>query len=100
MLMRDDIDALILDFDGVLTDNRVLVLEDGTEGVFCNRSDGLAFDRLREVEMPTFIISTERNPVVQARGRKLRVPVLDAVADKAGAVRQLCVEHSFDPAPR
>ncbi len=34
---------IAFDFDGVLTDNRVLVLQDGTEGVLCNRADGLAF---------------------------------------------------------
>ena len=31
---------LVLDFDGVMTDNRVLVHEDGTESVWCHRGDG------------------------------------------------------------
>jgi len=81
-----DIGLLVFDFDGVLTDNRVLVLEDGREAVFCSRADGLAFDALRKAELPTLIMSTETNPVVQARAKKLRVPVLQAVADKGAAI--------------
>ena len=38
---------LVLDFDGVMTDNRVLVSEDGKESVFCNRSDGLGMEMLK-----------------------------------------------------
>ena len=33
--------AIFYDFDGVMTDNRVLVTDTGSEVVFCNRSDGL-----------------------------------------------------------
>ena len=47
MLNTGDVDLIVFDFDGVLTDNRVLVLEDGCEAVFCNRADGLAFDMFR-----------------------------------------------------
>ena len=42
------IKLIISDFDGVLTDNRVLVDEDGREAVFVNRSDGLAVGMLRK----------------------------------------------------
>jgi 3-deoxy-D-manno-octulosonate 8-phosphate phosphatase (KDO 8-P phosphatase) len=86
----NDLDALLFDFDGVLTDNRVLVFSDGTEAVVCNRADGLAFDHFRAAGLPAFIVSTETNPVVRARGAKLQVPVLDSVTDKAAAVRELC----------
>lgn len=78
------------DFDGVLTDNRVYVLEDGREAVACNRADGLAFDILRDHGLPALILSTERNPVVSARAAKLRVPVLQGVADKAQALTDYC----------
>ena len=43
------LDALIFDFDGVLTDNRVVVNQDGSESVICNRADGLAFDVLKKL---------------------------------------------------
>ena len=77
-----EIDAIIFDFDGVLTDNKVLIFEDGTEAVFCNRSDGLAFDFLRTLNLPIYIMSSETNPVVISRAKKLKVPVFNAVNDK------------------
>ena len=48
MLKIENIDALFIDFDGVLTDNRVWVDQSGREMVCCNRRDGLAFDVLRK----------------------------------------------------
>ena len=93
-----DLDAIVFDFDGVLTDNRVLVFSDGTEAVACNRADGLAFDFLRARGKPAYIVSTETNPVVRARGAKLQVPVMDSVTDKAAAIRELCATHGHAPA--
>ncbi len=46
------LDALIFDFDGVLTDNKVYIGEDGKEVVSCSRSDGLGFDVLRKLKKP------------------------------------------------
>lgn len=89
---------LVFDFDGVLTDNRVLVLEDGREAVMCNRADGLAFDWLRASSVRAMLMSTERNAVVAARARKLQVEVLQAVADKGAAIRAFCREAEIDPA--
>lgn len=93
---RDDIDAVIFDFDGVLTDNRVITDQDGREAVVCNRSDGLGFEMFRKAAIPAFIVSRENNPVVTARATKLQVPVLQGIQDKAAAVNILCEEHGFD----
>ena len=78
-----EIRDIIMDFDGVLTDNRVLVSEDGTEAVLCNRADGLGCDMFRRAGIGLFILSTETNPVVAARARKLKVPVVQGCGDKA-----------------
>ncbi|MEX2481435.1 MAG: HAD hydrolase family protein [Gammaproteobacteria bacterium] len=64
---------IVYDFDGIMTDNRHLVLEDGREGVFVSRSDGWAVARIRELGIPQVIISTEENAVVAARARKLKI---------------------------
>ena len=53
----------------MLTDNRVLVFDDGCEAVFCNRADGLAFDLIRRSGIPALILSTEKRPVVATRAR-------------------------------
>ena len=65
----DNIDAFIFDFDGVLTNNLVHLDQHGTESVSCSRSDGLAFEVLHKLKMPTYILSTEVNPVVTARAK-------------------------------
>lgn len=90
------VDALVFDFDGVLTDNRVLVDSNGTEWISCNRADGLAFDVLRKIGIKTFIISTECNPVVTARGAKLGVPVVQGVSDKRSELVDLVTREGLD----
>lgn len=74
--------GLFLDFDGVMTDNRVLVTEDGKEGVFCNRSDSLGIEMLKKKGVGVFVISKEKNKVVQIRCQKLDIQCLNAVDDK------------------
>jgi 3-deoxy-D-manno-octulosonate 8-phosphate phosphatase (KDO 8-P phosphatase) len=81
---------LVFDFDGVLTDNRVLVFDGGREAVLCSRSDGLAFDIFRRLNLHTLILSTETNPVVAARAKKMNVPVLQGIEDKAKALMEYC----------
>lgn len=76
------IKLLASDFDGVFTDNRVLVREDGTESVICNRSDGLGLEMVRAVGIKVVVISKEQNPVVTARCKKLKIPVIQGVGDK------------------
>jgi len=84
---------VVFDFDGVLTDNRVLVLDNGQEAVFCNRSDGMAIGALRRAGIPVIIMSTETNPVVSARARKLEIQAIQALGDKAAALEKFCEER-------
>jgi len=74
------------DFDGVMTDNRVLLSETGQESVFVNRADGLAVERMAEMGIEQVIVSTETNPVVTARAKKLGIPALQSVKNKREAV--------------
>ena len=76
------IKAIAFDFDGVFTDNRVYVMENGDEAVVCNRSDGMGISMLIARGVPLVIISTEKNPVVAARGAKLNLEVIQGVNDK------------------
>ena len=70
------------DFDGVFTDNMVYVLQDGTEAVRCNRSDGIGLQKLKKMGIETVIISTEANPVVSARAQKLKIRCFQNCDDK------------------
>lgn len=94
-----DIRLLVLDFDGVMTDNRVWVDEQGHESVAASRSDGLGLELLRKQAcIEVMVISKEENPVVQARCRKLAVPVIQSVLDKEEALRQIIEEKNIVPA--
>jgi 3-deoxy-D-manno-octulosonate 8-phosphate phosphatase KdsC-like HAD superfamily phosphatase len=61
-----NIQLLAMDFDGVLTDNRVFVDDAGKEMVACSRSDSLGIDLLRRKrpDIRLVVISKETNPVV------------------------------------
>lgn len=87
------VEMLALDFDGVMTDNRVLVFEDGREAVLCNRSDGLGLERLRATGLPLAVISKEKNPVVAARCRKLKIPCEQGIDDKLTVLKRMAGEH-------
>jgi YrbI family 3-deoxy-D-manno-octulosonate 8-phosphate phosphatase len=93
-----DLDAIVLDFDGTLTDDRVTVDQDGRESVSVHRGDGLGIAALRRAGLDVLILSTERNPVVAARARKLTVPALSGVDDKGSALAQWCADngHALD----
>ncbi|MFB6942979.1 cytidylyltransferase domain-containing protein [Streptomyces sp. NPDC056237] len=93
----DDIDAVVLDFDGTQTDDRVLIDADGRETVAVHRGDGLGIAALRKTGMPLLILSTEQNPVVAARAHKLRIPVLHGIERKDLALKQWCDEQSIAP---
>ncbi|GGZ18901.1 transferase [Streptomyces inusitatus] len=92
-----DVDAVVLDFDGTQTDDRVLIDADGRETVAVHRGDGLGIARLREAGLALLILSTERNPVVAARARKLDIPVLHGVDRKDLALAEWCEERGIPP---
>lgn len=87
------VDLLVLDFDGVLTDNRVWTDETGREMVAANRSDSIGLNTLRALGVEVLVLSTEVNPVVSARCRKLNLPVVQGQADKAAALRKILEER-------
>ncbi len=96
MNSADSLDCIIFDFDGVLTDDRVWVDQDGREMVCCSRRDGLGFDTLLQTGLKLFILSTETNPVVSKRAAKLKVPAIQGCADKASALVDLAAKEGID----
>jgi len=84
--------ALVMDFDGVLTDNRVSVDQDGRESVQCSRADGMGLELLRKVGLPLLVLSKEENPVVAARCKKLRVRCEQGIEAKLPALHAYCAE--------
>jgi YrbI family 3-deoxy-D-manno-octulosonate 8-phosphate phosphatase len=90
------VDLLIFDFDGVFTNNQVLVMEDGREGVLCDRSDGLGVGMLRDAGLAMIVVSAETNPVVSRRCEKLRIPCVQGEKDKVAMLTRVLAEHRVD----
>lgn len=84
---------LVLDFDGVLTDNYVITDQNGVESVRCSKEDSMGLSLLRERGFPVVILSTETNPVVTARAKKLKLPCFSGIADKGRALQQIVAQH-------
>jgi YrbI family 3-deoxy-D-manno-octulosonate 8-phosphate phosphatase len=91
------VDAVVTDFDGVHTDDAAMVREDGVESVRVSRSDGMGVEQLLAAGVRVLILSKERNGVVGARAAKLRVPVLQAVEDKAAALSAWLAQEGVAP---
>ena len=90
-----DIEVFVFDFDGVLTNNLVHLSQDGQESVSCSRADGLAFDVLRKLKIPAYILSTEKNLVVTERAKKLKIQALQGVSDKVKAIKVFSKENRY-----
>ena len=88
------IKLLILDFDGVLTDNRVLVNQEGSEAVWCNRGDGWGIARLKEAGIEILVLSTETNKVVNARCQKLGINCIHGCDNKLATLQEIVKQHS------
>ncbi len=87
--LPDVVELLVLDFDGVLTDDRVWVNERGEEAVAAHRGDGYGLAQLRKAGLEIIVISREQNEVVAARCKKLGIPAMQGIRDKASALREV-----------
>lgn len=85
-----------IDFDGVMTDNRVYVFEDGREAVVCSRLEGYGLRRLSRIGVRPLIVSTEINSVVGARADKLKIECVQAVEDKVTTLAALLNENGLN----
>lgn len=91
------VQAVVTDFDGVMTDNRVHVDQDGHEAVVCNRGDGWGISLLKDAGIAIACISTEENPVVRARCQKLGIPYWQGAQDKLSVLRAFLQRKGIEP---
>ena len=101
-----ELHTIVFDFDGVFTDNKVWVDQEGRETVCCDRGDGLALDMVRtfqrtgRLDAELFILSKEPNPVVVTRANKLKLACHHGVNDKLAFVRDhVARRFPEDPEP-
>ena len=92
----EKIKLLVLDFDGVLTNNKVTLGEDGKESVVCDRGDGFGIELLRKnTDVKTIVISKEKNQVVLERCKKLEVDCVNSIDEKEVALQKKMEELGF-----
>lgn len=91
--LPEKIKLLVMDFDGVLTDNRVWNNEEGKEQVAANRSDGLGIEMLLKAGVKAVVISMEENPVVARRCEKMGIPYKKGIENKGPALQAVLAEH-------
>ena len=98
------IHTVVFDFDGVFTNNKVWIDQNGCESVCCDRGDGLAFDLIRAFQQlynfnaEFFILSKETNPVVLSRARKLKLDCHHSVSNKLSFMHDY-LANRFPSAP-
>ena len=95
--MPEKIELIICDFDGVITDNRVWVDQDGTETVAAYRSDSVRVKDLRAIGIDVMILSSEPNRVVEARAKKMGVEAIHGIAlhDKGRVMREVIEQKNI-----
>ena len=93
----EGISLIVLDFDGVLTDDRVYVDQSGVESVAAHRGDGMGIALAKKAGLEVVILSTEKNPVVQARAEKLRIPVFQGIDQKGEQLSLILKEKELAP---
>jgi len=92
----NQIKAVIFDFDGVFTDNRVIVSTTGEEFVICDRGDGMGTNLLAAAGIKMLILSKEKNAVVTSRGKKLNIEVIQGCDDKLPELTKWLQKNSVD----
>tara|TARA_B100000925_G_scaffold280731_1_gene251721 strand:- start:61 stop:525 length:465 start_codon:yes stop_codon:yes gene_type:complete len=88
--------CIFYDFDGVMTDNKVILSESGEESVIVNRSDGLAISYFKKMNIKQYIISTEENEVVSKRAKKLGIDVHQGINNKLSKIKSLMNENDYE----
>ena len=76
MKLFQNIDLIIYDFDGVMTNNMLYLDQDSNEMVQLSRADGLGISEIKKLGFEQMIISTEKNPIVSVRANKLNIDCL------------------------
>lgn len=97
-----DIELIAFDFDGIFTDDKVYVNEDGKESVACSRIDSLGIAvLLKEIERiqsntRVLVVSTETNNVVRARCKKMKLEAYTGISNKADFILDFTQKYGLN----
>jgi 3-deoxy-D-manno-octulosonate 8-phosphate phosphatase (KDO 8-P phosphatase) len=89
---------MAFDVDGTLTDGSIHVGPDGEAFKTFSVRDGLGLVLLRQAGIHVALVTGRSSTIVAARARELGIEtVLQGVADKGDAMRQVCAEAGIAP---
>ena len=80
------IKLIVFDFDGVFTDNNVYTDQNGNESIISSKFDGFGLKKLKDLGIGLFILSTEKNRVVEKRANKLEIGFLQNLSSDEKAI--------------
>jgi 3-deoxy-D-manno-octulosonate 8-phosphate phosphatase (KDO 8-P phosphatase) len=92
-----EIDLIVYDFDGVMTNNKVIVSNEGAEFVVCSKADGMAVQKIKELNIPQIILSSEYNSAVKTRADKLKIDALKGKDNKLDTLKEYCQNNGYNP---
>ena len=95
-MLNNKINLIVYDFDGVMTNNKVYIDQNGNEMVVVNRADGMGVSEIKKIGIEQIIISTEKNKVVSARARKLDIPCAQGIENKKNYLIDYCKKKNID----
>jgi len=96
-IFPDVVSLLVLDFDGVMTDDRVYVNQHGEETVAAHRGDGMGISQLKKIGIEVIILSKEKNLVVKARADKLGILAYQGIDEKGKELQSLMADKGVSP---
>lgn len=83
-----DVHTIVFDFDGVFTNNKVYLNQNGLEMIACDKADSLGINILKnfieqnELNLDLFVLSKEKNPVVHTRCNKMKLKCFNGINNK------------------
>jgi YrbI family 3-deoxy-D-manno-octulosonate 8-phosphate phosphatase len=92
------IEFIVFDFDGVFTDNNVYTDQNGNESVISSKFDGFGLKKIKDLGISLFILSTEKNKVVEKRAKKLEIDFQQGLSseEKAIELKKLVENNNLD----
>lgn len=92
------IELLVLDVDGVLTDGRIIVDDEGRESKNFSVRDGTGLEMWRRAGKRAAILSGRSARAVEIRGRELKIdPIVQGARDKVPAFQELVHAAGVSP---
>ncbi|MBM9613112.1 HAD-IIIA family hydrolase [Desulfobulbus rhabdoformis] len=98
LVRAKQVELLLLDVDGVLTDGTLIYSSDGVESKCFNTQDGLGLRLLQDSGVKVGIITARTSPMVERRAKDLGLSyVFQGHSDKLGAYESILKETGLRP---